>query len=443
MTRSARVYEAILARLSKLHPKLIDLALDRIERLLADLGDPHKHLPPVVHIAGTNGKGSTLAYLRAMAEAAGMRVHVYTSPHLVRFNERIRIAGELVGDNELAALLEECERVNAGQPITFFEITNAAAFLAFARHKADLCLLETGLGGEFDSTNVIERPALTLLTTITFDHQAFLGDTIAQIAHAKAGIIKAGVPAIASAQEPDAAAVFDARAAQLHAPLFIEGRDWAVRATPSGMQVEFAGRTLDLPRPNLPGAHQIVNGGLAVAAALELNRAGVLPRPLDDRAIAAGLQHADWPARLQRLTRGPLVSALPLRWELWLDGGHNPAGGVALAAMADAWATEPGAPPLDMVVGMLDTKDARGFFAPFAGKLRRLRTVTIPNEVHSVTAEALAETARAAGLPAEPAPGMGAALAEFARDPMPGQQRGRVLICGSLYLAGVVLADNG
>lgn len=443
MTRSARVYEAILARLNKLHPKLIDLALDRIERLLADLGDPHKHLPPVVHIAGTNGKGSTLAYLRAMAEAAGMRVHVYTSPHLVRFNERIRIAGELVGDNELAALLEECERVNAGQPITFFEITNAAAFLAFARHKADLCLLETGLGGEFDSTNVIERPALTLLTTITFDHQAFLGDTIAQIAHAKAGIIKPGVPAIASAQEPDATAVFDARAAQLHAPLFIEGRDWTVRATPSGMHVEFAGRAIGLPRPNLPGAHQIVNGGLAVAAALELNRAGVLPRPLDDRAIAAGLQHADWPARLQRLTRGPLVAALPPRWELWLDGGHNPAGGVALAAMADAWAVAPDALPLDMVVGMLDTKDARGFFAPFAGKVRRLRTVTIPNEVHSVTAEALAETARAAGLPAEPAPGIGAALAEFAGGAPSGQERGRVLICGSLYLAGVVLADNG
>jgi dihydrofolate synthase/folylpolyglutamate synthase len=442
MTRSARVYEAILARLNKLHPKLIDLALDRIERLLVDLGDPHKQLPPVVHIAGTNGKGSTLAYLRAMAEAAGLTVHVYTSPHLVRFNERIRIAGELIGDNELAVLLEEVERVNAGQPITFFEITNAAAFLAFARHKADLCLLETGLGGEFDSTNVIERPALTLLTTITFDHQAFLGDTIAQIAHAKAGIIKQGVPAIAAAQEPDAAAVFDARAAQLHAPLAIEGRDWRVRAMDSGMRVEFAGRALDLPRPNLPGAHQIVNGGLAVAAALALNQAGVLPKPLDDAAIAAGLQHADWPARLQRLTRGPLVAALPRGWELWLDGGHNPAGGVALAAMADAWAAEPGAPPLDMVVGMLDTKDARGFFAPFVGKLRRLRTVTIPNEVHSVTAEALAETARAAGLPAEPAPHLGAALAEFA-GAAPSQDRGRVLICGSLYLAGVVLAENG
>ncbi len=207
--------------------------------------------------------------------------------------------------------------------------------------------------------------------------------------------------------------------------------------------MEFAGRALDLPRPNLPGAHQIVNGGLAVAAVLELNRAGVLPtRPLDDAAIAAGLRHADWPARLQRLTRGPLVAALPPGWELWLDGGHNPAGGVALAAMADAWATEPGAPPLDMVVGMLDTKDARGFFAPFADKLRRLRTVTIPNEVHAVTAEPLAETARAAGLPAEPAPSMGAALAEFAHT-APDQQRGRVLICGSLYLAGVVLAENG
>ncbi len=437
------MYDTILSRLNKLHPKLIDLALDRIERLLAALGHPEEKLPPVVHIAGTNGKGSTLAYLRGMAEAAGMRVHVYTSPHLVRFNERIRIAGGLISDAELAALLEECERVNAGQPITFFEITNAAAFLAFARHPADLCLLETGMGGEFDSTNVIKQPALTLLTTISFDHQAYLGNTLAAIAHAKAGIMKRGVTSIASAQNAEALDVFTARGAALNAPLFVEGRDWRATPIPTGLHVDYRGRALDLPRPNLPGGHQIGNAGLATAAALELDRMGILPKRLDEAAIATGLQHAEWPARMQRLTRGPLVDALPPGWELWLDGAHNPAGAQTVAAMAEAWSKEANPLPLDMVVGILDTKDARGMFAPLAERVRRMRTVTIPGAPHAVSGEALATIAAANGLPARAADSVSAALGELIATHGNLSRPARVLICGSLYLAGSVLAENG
>ncbi len=438
-----RAYDPILDRLNGLHPKLIDLALDRIERLLAALGHPEEKLPPVVHIAGTNGKGSTLAYLRAMAEAAGMRVHVYTTPHLVRFNERIRLAGELIGDLEFAAALEECERANAGQPITFFEITTAAAFLAFARHPADLCLLETGLGGETDATNVVSRPALTLLTTISFDHQAYLGNTIAAIASAKAGIMKRGVTSIAAAQDADALDVFAARGAALEAPLLVEGRDWRVTPTADGLRVAYRGRALDLPRPNLPGAHQVLNAGLATAAALELNRLDILPRTLDDAAIAQGLTHADWPARMQRLVRGPLVDRLPAGWELWLDGAHNPAGAQTAAAMADAWAGEPNRLPLDLVVGILDTKDARGMFAPLAGRVRRMRTVTIPGAPHALSADALATIAAANGLPARAAGSVDAALCELVAAHGDANRPARVLICGSLYLAGAVLAENG
>ena len=434
-----RAYDPILTRLQYLHPKRIDLALDRIERLLAALGHPEEKLPPVVHIAGTNGKGSTLAYLRAIAEAGGLRVHVYTSPHLVRFNERIRVAGELIGDDELARLLEECERVNAGQPITFFEITNTAAFLAFARHSADLCLLETGVGGTYDSTNVVKHPALTLITTISFDHEAWLGDTLASIAGNKAGIIKAGVPCISSAQNPEALAVIAARAHELKSPFVVEGADWTAVETAHGMRFERWKKAIDLPRPVLPGAHQIGNAGLALAAAFALNEAGVLPYPLTERAVAEGLQHAEWPARLQRLKRGPLIDALPKDWELWLDGAHNPGGAQVLARMAQDWAAATPRLPLDLVVGMLDTKDARRFFAPFAGKVRAVRTVSVPGDPHSVPAEALAATAQSAGVPAQPASSVAAALAEFTRATGPA----RVLIAGTLRLAGTVLAENG
>jgi len=433
------VVDAILERLKRLHPKLIDLALDRIERLLAALGHPEDALPPVVHIAGTNGKGSTLAYLRAIAEAGGLRVHVYTSPHLVRFAERIRVASTIVGEDELAAILEECERANAGAPITFFEVTTAAAFLAFARHRADLCLLETGLGGKYDATNVLPRPALTLLSPISFDHEAFLGNTLAAIAGEKAGIIKRGVVCLSAAQAQAAMAVIAARAEALAAPLSVEGRAWRTSPTATGIRFEQAGRTIELPPPSLPGAHQIGNAGLAVAAARALDGMGALPGGIDAAALGAGIARVEWPARLQLLTRGLLVASLPKEWELWLDGGHNPAAGEALARMADEWAARGGAPPLDLVMGMLDTKDARGFLAPFAGKVRTVRTVVIPGEAHAVPAEALAASAAAAGLSARPSPGVAEALADLARAAGPA----RVLVCGSLYLAGTVLAQNG
>ncbi len=424
------MYDAVLARLTGLHPKVIDLALDRVLRLLAALGHPERRLPPVVHIAGTNGKGSTLAYLRAMVEAAGGRAHVYTSPHLVRFAERIRLAGALIDEAELAAILAECEMVNSGRPITFFEVTTAAAFLAFARHPADLCLLETGLGGRFDATNVIERPALTLLTPISLDHQAFLGDRLELIAAEKAGILKPGVPCLSARQEAPALAVIAERAAAIGAPLLVEGRDWTVAEQDEGMLFSMAGQTMALPRPALAGAHQIGNAGLAVAAACVLGRIGGALPSFD---IAEGLRRAEWPARLQRLTRGPLPALLPPGGELWLDGGHNPAAGQILADFAAArWRDR----PLDLVVGMLASKDSHGFLEPLAPRVRRLAAVTIPGEANALPAAQVAAVAAAAGIQAQPATSLGEAVSALA-------SADRLLICGSLYLAGAVLAENG
>jgi dihydrofolate synthase/folylpolyglutamate synthase len=422
------VIEAILERLKTLHPKVIDLALDRVEDFLAALDQPQNHLPPVVHVAGTNGKGSTLAYLRAIAEAAGQRVHVYTSPHLVRFAERIRVAGHLIEDGPLEALLLECERRNGGRPVTFFEITTAAAFLAFARTPADLCLLETGMGGRFDATNVIARPALTLLTPISLDHQAYLGDTLAAIAGEKAGILKPGVPCLCAHQDPDALAVIERTAEELGAPLLVEGRDWQGTATDQGMRFASQDGVWELPLPVLPGAHQIPNASLALAAAVHLG--------LDPAAFPAGLVGAEWPARLQRLRTGPLVAMLPSDAELWLDGGHNPSAGQALADHAARhWRDR----PLDLIAGMLDTKDSQGFFAPLAPLVRRMRGVAIPGEPHSRTAAQVVAAAGAEGLAAAAAADVATALADLiATGPV-----GRVLICGSLYLAGTVLAENG
>ncbi len=420
------MYDAVLDRLKALHPKVIDLALDRVQRLLAALGNPEQRLPPILHVAGTNGKGSTLAYLRAMAEAAGKTVHVYSSPHLVRFAERIRVAGKIIGDAELTDILAECEAVNAGQPITFFEVTTAAALLAFARHPADLCLLETGLGGRFDATNVIARPALTVLTSISFDHQAYLGSTLAAIAGEKAGILKPGVPCVCARQEPEAMAVIRREADRLGVPLQVEGQDWVAEATDGHLAFTTAGERLLLPPPSLLGEHQIQNAGLAVAAAR------LLPVPTD----LQGLGRAVWPARLQRLTRGPLAALVPPGAELWLDGGHNPGAGQALARFIGAHWTDR---PLDLVVGMLNTKDSQGFLAPLAPLVRRLAAVTIPGEANSLAAEQVAEVARTDGIDAHPAADVAAALAELGTQPGPA----RLLICGSLYLAGTVLADNG
>jgi dihydrofolate synthase / folylpolyglutamate synthase len=421
--------DRVLERLGRLHPKLIDLSLGRVEQLLAALGDPQKGLPPIVHVAGTNGKGSTVATLRACLEAGGRRVHAYISPHLVRFHERIRLAGRLIDEDALLAVLKECEEANRGAPITYFEITTAAAFLAFARTPADIVLLETGLGGRLDATNVISRPAVTAITPISLDHQAFLGDTIAAIAGEKAGILKPSAAAVIGPQPPEAAAVFAARAAAIGAPLLRFGQEWRCRLHGDGMRYEGQRWRLDLPLPSLVGAHQIANAGTAIACLEQLT-----DLPVASEAIARGLRHIEWPGRLQRLTHGPLVAALPPGWELWLDGGHNPSAGAVLAEMAAAWQDR----PLYLVVGMLNTKDASGFLAPLA-RAAKLSAVTIPGEANPLPADAIAVAGRSVGLEAQTAASVPAALRVLTAR----RATGRILICGSLHLAGIVLADNG
>lgn len=420
--------DRVLERLMALHPKVIDLTLGRIERLLADLGHPERALRGVVHVAGTNGKGSTVAMIRAGLEAAGRDVNVYTSPHLARFAERIRLRGALIGDDALAALLEEVEAVNAGGPITFFEITTAAAFLGFARTPADHVLLEVGLGGRLDATNVVDRPALTVITPVSLDHQQYLGETVAQIAAEKAGIIKPGVPCVTGPQTPEAFAVIEARAEALGAPLIAEGRDWQARAERGRLTYEDAHGLLDLPPPVLPGAHQIANAGAALAALRALGA--------DEAACAAAVTGAQWSARLQRLDPGQFPAA-PANAEIWLDGGHNTAAGAALALhMAGLQERRPA--PLHLICGMLETKDAGGFLSHFAGLAREVRAVAIPDAAASLPAEAVAAAARAAGIPAREAPGIEAAMADLAAALSP-DAAPRVLICGSLYLAGGLL----
>lgn len=427
--------DTLLADLKRLHPLLIDLSLGRIEGLLAKLGHPEQQLPPVIHIAGTNGKGSVSAYLKAMFEASGRRVHVYTSPHLVRFNERIQLPGpegraKPVDETRLTAALEHVQRVNDGAPMTFFEITTAAAFHLFANAPADAVILEVGLGGRLDATNVVERPALTVITPISMDHADKLGDTLARIAGEKAGIMKRGVTAIVSAQTDAALDVIRARAQNSSAPLEVWGADFEAFEQGGRMVFQRDGLLLDLPRPALLGRHQIVNAGTAVAAALALSEL------IDEPGIARGLQTVEWPARMQRLVGGPLVAAAGADAELWLDGGHNPAGGQAIAqTLGDLEERSP--KPLHMVLGMMGQKDAEGFLAPFRGLVRGIVTVPIPgaHEAPKSPGE-LAELATALGFSARAATGVEAALALIA------QERGprRVLICGSLYLAGHVLA---
>jgi dihydrofolate synthase / folylpolyglutamate synthase len=427
--------DAILDRLMRLHPKLIDLELGRIERLLAAMGSPHLKLPPVVHVAGTNGKGSLVAYLRAMSEAAGYRVHVYTSPHLVRFNERIRVAGQLIDDDLLDEVLTECEEANQGQPITFFEITTVAAFLAFARVPADLAVLEVGMGGRNDTTNVV-NPMLSAITPIGYDHTSFLGDTLEKISAEKAGILKRAVPAVIGRQRDVSAAVIADRAAELAAPLFRMGREWQVKPTPTGFRYDSDFVGLDLPAPALVGAHQLDNAATAVACVERLRAAQFR---IGDDAIRKGLAAVEWPARLQKLTRGPLIDALPPAGELWLDGGHNEDCGIALARQAAEWASEPAALPLYLIFGMLTTKDASGFLRPLARHARTARAVPIEGHSAYTPQEACGKAAEV-GLDCLPANDVGAALEDLlATQPAPM----RILICGSLYLAGTVLTRNG
>jgi len=423
--------DAILARLLDLHPKLVDLSLGRVERLLAALGNPEQKLPPVVHVTGTNGKGSTLAFLRAIFEAAGYRVHAYASPHLVYFHERIRLAGELIVEEHLEAALEECERANDGHDITFFEITTAAAFLAFSRTTADIVLLENGLGGRLDATNVVARPALTGITPISLDHQQFLGDTIDLIAVEKAGIIKPGVACVSGPQDPKAQMVLQSKADDVGASLISHGANWSVRPTDAGFDMRMEGEVLSLPKPNLIGPHQLANAAQAIVMSRHLTEFTIT-----EDHIRNGITHADWPARLQRLHHGPIIDALPDDCEVWLDGGHNPDAGRALAAhIADAWSDR----PLYLIAGMINTKDPVGYFKPLSQVAQSVHCVTIPNEAASVSGDDLATTARASGFAASSAPSAVHAASEIAENIT---APARVLLCGSLYFAGHILRTH-
>jgi dihydrofolate synthase/folylpolyglutamate synthase len=424
---------AILERLTQLHPKKIDMSLDRMERALASLGDPHKHLPPVIHVAGTNGKGSTTAFMRAMLEASGRRVHVYTSPHLVRFHERFRLAGTLVDDETLAEVLLEVERRNGGAPITQFEITTAAGFLLFSRHAADVLLLEVGMGGRLDATNVIDRPRASVITSVSMDHADYLGDTVPKIAGEKAGIIKRGRPVVVSRQTPDALAVIEQVADKARARLSISGLDWFARQENGRFVYQDDDGLIEGPAPKLPGAHQFENAGTAIAA---LSAAGF---KIDAQSVATGLTTVSWPARLQRLT-GKLTEFFPKDSEIWLDGGHNIGGGEVLAeAIREMNARAPR--PLIMICGMISTKDPRGFLGHFAPLDPRILTVPFDYPA-GLTPEALAEAARSIALNATPAESFDVACAEVRSAAAAGQPP-RVLITGSLYLAGEILIRDG
>jgi dihydrofolate synthase/folylpolyglutamate synthase len=431
MTDHLRPHDAALERLRRLHPVLIDLSLGRVERLLDALGGPQARLPPVVHVAGTNGKGSTVAFLRAIAEAAGLRVHAFTSPHLVRFAERIRLAGELIEEDRLTELLARVEAVNAGQPITFFEITAAAALTAFAETPADLCLVEVGLGGRFDATNVFAHPAVTVITPIDYDHKEYLGDTLAAIAGEKAGILRSGAPAVVARQREEALTVIEAAAAQAGAPLILGGRDFDAYAQAGRLVYQDEAGLLDLPPPALVGRHQYDNAGVAIAAVRALN-----DQRIDEAAIARGLASAIWPARLQRLTAGPLAELAAARGaDLWLDGAHNPHGAYALAQTAADLTARDGRPVV-FVLGPLARKDIAGIIGALNQTPSKLITVGFQSDL-AADPQAVAEQARALGWAAEACPDVtaGVRLALGGEAPAP-----HVMICGSLYLAGEVLA---
>lgn len=418
--------DAVLERMMTLHPKVIDLTMERVERLLAALGHPEQALPPVIHIAGTNGKGSTQAMIRAGLEAEGSLVHAYTSPHLARFHERIRIAGTLISEAALTDLLDECVAANGPDEITFFEITTCAAFLAFAREQADYTLLEVGLGGRLDATNVVKDPVLTVITPVSIDHQQYLGDTLAEIAGEKAGIIKRLVPVIVGPQIAEGMDVIEAKAARMGAPVLAYGQQWSVSEERGRLIYQDENGLLDLPLPNLPGPFQIFNAGAAIAALRALGKG--------QAACEAAVTSAFWPARMQRLRFGPLVESAP-EVELWLDGGHNPAGGAAVAetlARMSARGTY-------LICGMLNTKDVRGYMQPLALHVAGLYAVSIPGEKNTLPAEVTRDAAASVGIDAVTAGSVAQALATIAAE----NPHARVLICGSLYLAGGVLRENG
>ena len=425
-----RASDQAIQRLRANHPSLIDLSTGRVQRLLAALGRPERKLPPVIHVAGTNGKGSTLAYLRAIAEAADLKAHVLTSPHLVRFAERIRVAGELISDERLAELIDVVEDANAGQPISFFEIATVLAFEAFARTPADICLIEVGLGGRFDATNVFDTPAVSVITPVDYDHLEMLGPELGKIAWEKAGVIKRGRPVVVARQPDEALEAIEREAEALGAPMLLMGRDIDAWEERGRLLVQMPERLLDLPPPSLFGGYQFANAGLAAAAALTFDA------NLGEDALGRGVSSAVWPARFQRLTRGPLAELARARGsDLWLDGGHNPHAGRALAESASRL-TDRDPRPLALVVGMFARKDAKGFFLPFA-EMRPRVVVTTFDSPNAATPQELQAAAQAAGLSAEIQPQVEAAVrAVLAVDgPAP-----HVLICGGLHFAGEVLA---
>ncbi len=409
-----------------LHPKIIDLTLDRVFRLLGALGDPHLSMPPVIHIAGTNGKGSTQAMFRAGLEGAGKKVQAFTSPHLARFHERIRLSDGLISEAALMAVLEECETANAGVPITYFEITTVAGLLAFSRDPADYCLLEVGLGGRLDATNVQDRPKLCAITPVSIDHQQFLGDTLAEIAAEKAGILKAGVPCIVGRQETDALDVIEAEAARVGAPLIIEGQDFQAYEEHGRMVFQDNDGLLDLPLPSLIGAHQVGNAGIAIA--------GLRALGFGEAACEAAVSEAEWPARLQHLKSGALVD-LAGNAELWLDGGHNGAAGSALAEALGRLDNR----PLHLICGMLKTKDVRSYLRPLASVASHLQAVSIPGEAATLEADETVAAALDVGFEAGEASSVDDAIMTITK----AEPNARILICGSLYLAGHVLRQNG
>lgn len=418
--------DVILDRLMALHPKIIDLTLDRMTRLLDLLGNPERNLPPVIHVAGTNGKGSTVAMIRAGLEATGARVHAYTSPHLARFHERIRLAGDLIDEDLLSQTLEECETANGGEPITYFEITTCAALLAFSRVEADYTLLEVGLGGRLDATNVIDDPAMTVITPVSLDHQQFLGDTIEQIAFEKAGILKRNTFAVVGPQDDAAEATIEVQAAKVGATCKVHGQHWHVWEEAGRLLFQDETGLWDLPRPALIGAHQVQNAGAAISALRLLGQ--------PEEAAAAAMTNAEWPARMQRLKEGPLIEAAAGA-ELWLDGGHNAAAGVALAEALGRLDNR----PLHLVCGMLNTKDVSGYMRPLAKVAESLTAVSIPGEQATLSAEETAAAAASVGFAATQADSVGQAVGAIAEQ----HPNARILICGSLYLAGRVLQENG
>ena len=418
--------DAILARMLALHPKIIDLTLDRVWRLLERLDNPQDKLPPVIHLAGTNGKGSTQAMIRAGLEGWGKSVHAYTSPHLARFHERIRLAGELITEQHLTEVLDECYATNGDESITYFEITTVAALLAFARTAADYTLLEVGLGGRLDATNVIAQPALTVITPISIDHEQFLGDTLTKIATEKAGIIKRGVPVVVGPQPDEALEVIEATAGRLGAPLIASGQQWHVSQERDRLVFQDERGLLDLPMPALLGAHQVQNAGAALAALRHLGA--------EEAACEAAMTQARWPARMQRLTSGPLVAAAG-QAELWLDGGHNAAAGLALEQVLAGLPKR----PTHLICGMLNTKDVSGYLAPLARQAQSLTAISIPDEVNTLPAEATQSAAQSVGLQATTAANASEALQAILQK----APDCRVLICGSLYLAGHILRENG